>query len=68
MCKNERFKMNKILIGSTLGLVSVQAFAALPASVTTAISDAQADGQTLGYAYLVMAVVVGVIFWLKRKA
>lgn len=60
--------MKKIALVSTLGLVSVQAYAALPPAVTTAISDAQADGQTLGYAFLVMAVVVGVIFWLKRKA
>lgn len=45
-----------------------QASAALPTEVTTAITTAQADGSELGYALLGMAVVVGVIFWLKRKA
>jgi len=47
--------------------IAIPAYAALPAGVTAAITEAQTDGETLGYAYLSMAVVVGVIFWLKRK-
>lgn len=50
-----------------LGFVQ-SVFAALPADVAAAIATAKTDGQELGYALLGMAVVVGVIFWLKRKA
>jgi hypothetical protein len=63
--------MNKFVkltgLSSALGLASVQAFAAIPATVTTAIDGAQADGETLGYALMVMAIVVGLVFWLKSK-
>jgi hypothetical protein len=53
---------------SALFLTAQSAMAALPAGVTSAIDGAKADGTELGYALLGMAVVVGVIFWLKRKA
>jgi len=52
---------------AVVALTPLSAFAALPASVTSAITDAQADGETLGYAMLVMAIIVGLVFWLKRK-
>lgn len=55
-------------IGTLLTLVAVQAQAALPAGVTSAVSSAQADGIELGGLMLGLAVAVGVIFWLKRKA
>ena len=59
----------KILAGfTTLGLTTTSAFAALPAGVTAAITSAQADGIELGGLMLGMAVAVGVMFWLKRKA
>ncbi|OIQ91151.1 hypothetical protein GALL_269480 [mine drainage metagenome] len=58
-----------VLAPITALLVMVgSAQAALPAGVTTAIDTATTDGTTLGYAFLAMAVVVGVIFWLKGKA
>lgn len=57
--------MKKIL--AVVALSPLSAFAALPVSVTAAITDAQADGETLGYAMLVMAIIVGLVFWLKRK-
>lgn len=61
-------RKNLVLAGLTaLGLISVQAYAALPTSVTTAITDAQADGLALGYALLAMAIIVGLVFWLKSK-
>ena len=50
-----------------VGLVSTQVYAAIPATVTSAISTAQTDGETLGYALLVMAIVVSLVFWLKSK-
>jgi hypothetical protein len=63
--------MNKIT--NVLGFASLMAFAgsamaALPAGIQGAIDSATADGTELGYSLLGMAVVVGVIFWLKRKA
>lgn len=51
----------------SFGLTSFSALAAIPASVTTAITDAQADGTTLGYALLAMAIIVSLVFWLKSK-
>jgi hypothetical protein len=55
-------------VASALFLTAQSAMAALPADVTAAVTAAKTDGTELGYALLGMAVVVGVIFWLKRKA
>ncbi|HEY9746564.1 MAG TPA: major capsid protein [Oculatellaceae cyanobacterium] len=55
-------------IGAGLMTLAGSAAAALPTEIGTAIQTAQADGQELGYLLLGMAVVVGVIFWLKRRA
>jgi len=54
--------------GASLMALAGSAAAALPEEIGTAVATAQADGQELGYLLLGMAVVVGVIFWLKRKA
>ena len=54
-------------LASILALAAIQAQAALPAGVTTAVSGAQTDGIELGGLMLGLAVAVGVIFWLKRK-
>lgn len=59
--------LKKILVASVL-VLPMAAFAALPAGVSTAIGTATTDGTDLGYQLLTMAVVVGTIFWLKRKA
>lgn len=45
-----------------------QAYAAIPADVTTAIDGAKTDGSSLAWSLVGLAVVVGVIFFLKRKA
>jgi hypothetical protein len=55
-------------VASALFVTAQSAMAALPADVTAAVAAAKTDGTELGYALLGMAVVVGVIFWLKRKA
>ncbi|TXI36677.1 MAG: hypothetical protein E6Q51_05040 [Methylophilus methylotrophus] len=62
--------MKRISYSLGLGLASVagSAMAALPAGVADAIATAEADGVTLGGLFLGMAVTVGVLFWLKRKA
>ena len=54
-------------LAAGLSLVAAQAYAAIPVAVQTAIDGAQADGISLGYSMLGMAVAVGVVFWLKRK-
>lgn len=62
--------MRKFLIG-LFALISSfigTAYAALPADVATAISAAKADGIELAGLLLSLAVAVGVILWLKRKA
>lgn len=55
-------------VGSALFLLANQASAALPADVTAAIGAAKADGIELAGLLLSLAVAVGVILWLKRKA
>ncbi len=55
-------------LGFGLATVAGSAMAALPAGVADAIATAEADGVTLGGLFLGMAVTVGVLFWLKRKA
>jgi len=60
--------MLKKLSGALVALAPMSAFAALPADVTSAIGDATADGSSLAWALLGLAVAVGVLFWLKRKA
>ncbi|MGQ2966772.1 major capsid protein [Methylophilus sp.] len=62
--------MKRISYALGLGLtgLATSAMAALPAGVADAIATAEADGVTLGGLFLGMAVTVGVLFWLKRKA
>lgn len=65
--KNFKQKMRYGFGASFLAAASA-ANAALPPGVTDAVSTAQADGVELGGLLLALAVAVGVIFWLKRKA
>lgn len=53
---------------TSIGFGITQAFAALPASVATDVTAAKADGLELAYLLLGMAVGVGIVLWLKRKA
>lgn len=55
-------------LGFGLTGLATSAMAALPAGVADSIATAEADGVTLGGLFLGMAVTVGVLFWLKRKA
>jgi hypothetical protein len=61
-------KQKRQAIAAGLSLIAVNSFAAVPATVTTAITDATADGQDLGWKLAALAVAVGVVFYLKRKA
>jgi len=58
--------LKKVGVISGLSLVAGQAFAAVPASVTTALSDAQTDGITIATAVFV-AIVAMFAFKLMRK-
>lgn len=60
--------MLKKIAGAVVAVAPLSAFAALPIEVTTAISGAQADGTTLAWSLVALAVVVGVVMYLKRKA
>lgn len=53
-------------VGTGLAMTTGQAFAAVPASVTTALSDAQTDGVTIATAVFV-AIVAMYAFKLMRK-
>lgn len=58
--------LKKVGVISGLSLVAGQALAAVPASVTTALSDAQTDGITIATAVFV-AIVAMFAFKLMRK-
>lgn len=60
--------MFKKIGGVLVAMAPVSAFAAVPVAVTTAITDATADGSTIAFALLTFAIAVGVILYLKRKA
>jgi Inovirus Coat protein B len=53
-----------IVGGSLLGLVGL-ANAAVPASITTAIADMQADGVTVATAFVVAAIAVAAVKFLR---
>jgi len=53
-----------VLVGSVAGLSS--ASAAVPAAVTTAITDAGADVATIGSAVLVVMIGIATFIWLRK--
>jgi hypothetical protein len=55
-------------VATGLAVTTGTAMAALPAGVGTAITEGTTDGKDLAYQLLGLAVAVGVILWLKRKA
>lgn len=61
-------KKSAVALGTSLTVAAGQAFAAIPAEVTAAITEGTADGKTLAYALLAFAVVIGVVLYIKRKA
>jgi len=48
-----------------LGLTPVLSFAAVPAAITTAIADMSADGVTVATAFVVAAIAVAAIKFLR---
>ncbi len=62
---NKRFTRSLVLVGAALvgGVGSAQA--AVPAAITTAIADMQADGVTVATAFVVAAIAVAAIKFLR---
>lgn len=59
--------MNKIKSGLlTLSVLSSSAFAAVPADVTTAITDMKADGLTVATAVLVAIIAIAAVKFLRK--
>ena len=53
-------------VGAFLGFFGVAVHAAVPASVTTGISDAVTDVSTIGAAILGVVIVIAAFGWLRR--
>lgn len=49
-------------------LLAGAAHAAVPAEVTTALSDAKADATTVAGAVLVIAIAIAAFLWMRRAA
>lgn len=55
-----------MVVGAVLGFFGVAVHAAVPASVTTGISDAVTDVSTIGAAILGVVIVIAAFGWLRR--
>ena len=55
------------LVGSLLGLVT-SAHAALPADVSTALTDMKADTMSVAGAFVVLAILVAAFMWMRKPA
>ena len=62
---NKRFSRSLSLVGAGLVGVVGSAQAAVPAAITTAIADMQADGVTVATAFVVAAIAVAAIKFLR---
>lgn len=58
--------MFKKLSGLSLAGLSLPSFAAVPAGVTTAIADLQADAVTVAVAFLVAIIAVKAVHMMRR--
>lgn len=66
MLKKIKGRVVAVATGSTLAVG--QAFAALPTEVTTAISDAKADGLTVAGGFLAAVIVISALLIARRGA
>jgi len=57
--------MKKIVLGSGLLAAGVSSFAAVPEAITTAISTMQTDGVTVATSFVVAAIAVAAIKFLR---
>lgn len=61
-------KKSALAFATSATVFAGQAFAAIPAEVTDAITAGTAEGKTLAYSLLAFAVIIGVVLYIKRKA
>jgi len=54
-------------VGTALTLLAGNAMAAVPAEVTTGLTDGMADGKTIAYGILGLSIVIGIIVMIRRK-
>lgn len=66
MCIKKGFIMFKTLVGTGLMGLNGLAFAAVPAGVTTAITESVTDIGTIGAAILIVVVAVAGFAWLRK--
>lgn len=64
----KKIKGRVVAVASGATLVAGQAFAALPGEVTTAISDAKADGLTVAGGFLAAVIVISALLIARRGA
>lgn len=70
MFRNQALKYGRKIaaVGTGLSLTVGQAFAAVPADVSTAITDMKADTLTVAAAFLVVSIVVAAYLAMKKGA
>lgn len=61
------FKTVLAFIASFLGFIGA-AHAALPADVTTALTDMKADTMSVAGAFVVLAILVAAFMWMRKPA
>lgn len=57
--------MKKVLFGSVLAFAAASSMAAVPEAITTAISTMQTDGVTVATSFVVAAIAVAAIKFLR---
>lgn len=61
-------KSKALAVGAVVGFATQSAMAALPAEVSTALSDGKTDVGVIGAGVLVIAIVIAGFVWLKKAA
>ena len=60
--------MFKKISGVAIAALRLSAFAAVPQEVTTALTDMKADTLTVATAFVVLAIVVAALMWMRKPA
>ena len=64
----KKIAVRVVAVSTTLGLFAMQAHAALPADVTTAISDAKTDGVAVAAGFVLAVIVISAMLVARRGA
>ena len=60
--------MFKKISGVAIAALPLSAFAAVPQEVTTALTDMKSDTLTVATAFVVLAIVVAALMWMRKPA